>query len=106
MKYGLILLLSLLMDGAFSSELPQLESSPDGRFGSKCRMGVCHVSIAQLVITPERYHGKLVQVEGIIVVAFEVYGVYSRSGEHQVWVILNKTSNLRIANNSHLHLLI
>ncbi len=68
------------------SNVPTLESSRDGRFGSRCSRKFCSVSIAQLVITPERYHGKLVQVKGVLSVQFESVGV--TSGEHAVWINL------------------
>jgi hypothetical protein len=68
------------------SKEPTLKSSRDGRFGSRCSRGFCSVSVAQLVITPERYHGKLVQVKGVLSVQPEAVGV--TAGEHSVWVNL------------------
>ena len=64
-----------------------MKYSKDGRFGSECS-SYCSVTIAQLVITPERFHGKKVQVYGDLSIKFEVYGV--SSGEHRVWLELGK----------------
>ncbi|WP_078118585.1 YgdI/YgdR family lipoprotein [Thiosocius teredinicola] len=65
----------------------------DGRLGTECWEGECQVTVAQLVITPERYHGKKVQVYGKLSVKYEAYGVLS--GEHEVWVKLTDEQKRR-----------
>ncbi|WDE02598.1 hypothetical protein [Thalassomonas actiniarum] len=80
--------LSLIATTVFSEEIPRTK---DGRMGTKCfpqyqgeTEEVCSVTIAQLVITPERYHGKKVMVHGELSMHFEGTGV--KSGDHKVWI--------------------
>jgi len=85
MKIILILPFAILLASCASE--PTMKYSKDGRFGSECN-SFCSVTLAQLVITPERYHGKIVQVYGLLSVNFEGYGV--SSGEHEIWVEMSK----------------
>jgi len=85
MKKIILLFLSLLIASCTST--PVMEYSKDGRFGSKCR-DFCSVTIAQLVITPARFQGKIVQVYGLLSIKFEDTGV--SSGEHRVWLDLSR----------------
>lgn len=70
------------------SLLMKLDRSPDGRFGSECYLEFCKATVAQLVITPERFHQRKVQVYGLLHAEFEASGV--SDGEHRVWVRLTQ----------------
>ncbi|MBE8232222.1 MAG: hypothetical protein HAW67_00705 [Endozoicomonadaceae bacterium] len=90
-----IFLLPLSLSLLACSQLPRMEYSTDGRFGGKCDE-FCSVTVAQLVITPERFHGKEVQVFGLLSVTFEGYGV--TSGEHRIWINLTEDQKKEYRN--------
>lgn len=58
-----------------------------------CENCAARVSLMQLIATPERYHGKLVSVEGYLSVEFEDFGLYLTrddfehlNGSNAVWI--------------------
>ncbi|QBG34848.1 hypothetical protein [Litorilituus sediminis] len=88
-----LLLLSLFSFCAISQEVAYTK---DGRMGTKCfpeyqgsKTGICTVSIIQLALTPEKYHGKIVRVKGTLLMRHEVTGI--KSGDHKIWI---QTDNL------------
>jgi hypothetical protein len=78
--------------------LVKLDRSPDGRFGSECYLEFCMVTVAQLVITPERFRQKKVQVYGLLHAEFEASGV--SDGAHRVWVRLTEKQQLEFSGSN------
>jgi len=98
-----LFLLSLFSFCAISQEIAYTK---DGRMGTKCfpeeqgsEIGICTVSIIQLALTPEKYHGKIVRVKGTLLMRHEITGVKSR--EHKIWIQTDNFSKYSKLDGKH-----
>ncbi|UTW45935.1 hypothetical protein KFE80_03250 [bacterium SCSIO 12696] len=91
LKVLTIILISQLV--FVTSACAEKKRTPDGRMGSDCYLyhkeegavEICDVIIPQLVVTPERYHKKIVRVLGYMSASQEAYGLNGSDGA-RVWV--------------------
>ena len=99
-------ILVFLFLSIFSSELlsKEVTHTKDGRMGTKCfpqykgqTTEICIVSIIQLALTPERYHGKTVRVRGLLSIKHEVTGI--TSGEHKILVQVSNVAQYSKLDN-------